>query len=59
MPDDRAYLVGSDGHFYKSVPLEMPDDAAAIAAAEQLIDGHDVELWQRDRKIAEFEQKTK
>jgi hypothetical protein len=30
---------------------------AAIAAAKQLVDGHDVELWQRDRKIAEFAQK--
>lgn len=57
MPDYRAYLVGSDGHFYKSVVLDEPDDAAAIAAAKQLVDGHDVELWQRDRKIAEFAQK--
>lgn len=59
MPDYRAYLIGSDGHFYKSVVLDEPDEAAAIAAAKQLVDGHDVELWQRDRKIAEFAQKTK
>jgi hypothetical protein len=59
VPDYRAYLIGSDGHFYNSVVLDEPDDAAAIAAAKQLIDGHDVELWQRDRKIAEFAQKTK
>ena len=55
MPDYRAYLIGSDGHFYKSVVLDEPDEAAAIAAAKQLVDGHDVELWQRDRKIAKFE----
>jgi hypothetical protein len=59
MPDYRAYLVGSDGHFHKSVVLDEPDDTAAIAAARQLVDGHDVELWQRDRKIAEFAQKPK
>jgi hypothetical protein len=59
MPDYRAYLIGSDGHFFKSVALDEIDDAAAIAAATQLIDGHDVELWQRDRKIAEFAKKTK
>jgi hypothetical protein len=35
----------------------VPDEAAAIAAAEQLVDGHDIELWQRDRKIAKFEKK--
>jgi hypothetical protein len=27
--------------------------------AEQLVDAHDVELWQRDRKIARFDQKLK
>jgi hypothetical protein len=59
MPDYRAYLIGSDGHFFKSVVLDEPDEAAAIAAAKQLVDGHDVELWQRDRKIAEFAQNRK
>jgi hypothetical protein len=55
MPDYRAYLIGSDGHFWKSIALDVPDEAAAIAAAKQLVDGHDVELWQRDRKIGKFE----
>jgi hypothetical protein len=59
MPDYRAYLVGSDGHFYRSVALDLPGEAAAIAAAKQLVDGHDVELWLLDRKIAKFEQKKK
>jgi hypothetical protein len=59
MPDYRAYLIGSDGHFYKAIALDAPDEAAAIAAAERLVDGHDVELWQRDRKIGKFEQKKK
>jgi hypothetical protein len=40
-------------------PPEAHDDAAATAAAKQLVDGHDVELWQRDRKIGTFEQKKK
>jgi hypothetical protein len=57
-PDYRAYLVGSDDHFYKSVVLDVPDEATAIEAAEQL-DDHDVERWQRDRKVAKFEQKKK
>jgi hypothetical protein len=39
--------------------LDVPDEAAAIEAAEQLVDGHDVELWQRDRKVAKFEKKIK
>jgi hypothetical protein len=27
--------------------------------AKQLVDGHDVELWQRDRKIAKFDRQPK
>lgn len=49
MPEYRAYVVGHDGHFQKSVPLECADDDAANEQPEQLVDGHDVELWQRDR----------
>lgn len=55
MSDYRAYLVGSDGHIFQAMNLYVPDDAAAIAAALQLVDGHDVELWQGARKIAKFE----
>ena len=59
MPDYRAHLIGSDGHFYKLIVLDAPDDAAAIAAARQSVDGHDVELWQLDRKIGKFEQEKR
>lgn len=59
MPEYRAYIIGLDGHFQKSVPLECADDDAAKAQAKQLVDGHDIELWQRDRKIATFERKPK
>jgi hypothetical protein len=56
MPDYRAFLFGSDGHVFQAVALDAPDDTAAIAAAKQLVDGHDVELWQLDRKVAKLEQ---
>jgi hypothetical protein len=59
MPEYRVYIIGSDGHFYNSVPLECADDTAAKKRAKKLVDGHDVELWQRDRKIATFEHKPK
>jgi hypothetical protein len=59
MPEYRVYIVGSDGHFFNSVELECADDDAAMEQAEQLVDGHDVELWQRDRKVATFEHKPK
>jgi hypothetical protein len=54
MPEYSAYLVGSDGHFYQAVHLICADDAEAIETAKQLAEGHDVELWQRGRKIATF-----
>jgi hypothetical protein len=59
MPEYRVYIIGSDGHFHSAVPLECADDDEAMERAEQLVDGHDVELWQRDRKIAKFQHKPK
>jgi hypothetical protein len=59
MPEYRAYIIGSDGHFFTSVELVCADDSEAAERAKQLVDGHDVELWQRDCKIARFDQKPK
>lgn len=51
MPDYRAYIVGSDGHFKASEIIVADDDEHAVRLAEKLVDGHDVELWHLDRKI--------
>jgi hypothetical protein len=59
MPEYRIYTIGSDGHFFNSTPLECADDTEAMRQAKQLVNGFDVELWQRDRKIARFEHKSK
>ena len=59
MPEYRAYLVGHDGHFREAVPLVCIDDDEAMKKAKLLVDGHDVELWQRDRKIATFNSRPK
>jgi len=37
-----------------SVGLLCENKGEAIKAAKQLVDDHDVELWQRDRKIERF-----
>jgi hypothetical protein len=55
VPDYRAYIIGHDGRFTKAIALDCADDSAAIEAATQLINGQDVELWQRDRRIARFD----
>jgi hypothetical protein len=62
MPDYRAYIVGIDGHFNSIIaefPHHHPDDATAIEAAKQLVEGHDIELWDRDRFVGRFSPKAK
>jgi hypothetical protein len=54
VPEYRAYLIGTDGHFVDAIPFVCVDDAEAAGKAERLVDGHDVELWQLDRKVATF-----
>jgi hypothetical protein len=59
MTDYRVYVIGNDGHFVRAIQLDCPDDNAAIESAKQFIDGFDLELWQRDRRIAAFDRKPK
>jgi hypothetical protein len=54
MAEYRAYFIGTDGRFLRAVELVCPDDDVAKEYARQLVDGHDVELWQGDRKIEAF-----
>jgi hypothetical protein len=49
-----AYIMSPDGHIQRRVDLLCTDDEAAKDMARQLVDGHDVELWQLSRWIAEF-----
>ncbi len=46
MQDYRAYIIGPDGHIKRRVDLICKDESAAQEQAKQLVDGHDVELWQ-------------
>ncbi len=57
MQEYRAYLIGRDGHIQKRVELICEDEASAKERAKQLVDGHDVELWQGAVKVATFPHK--
>jgi hypothetical protein len=46
--------MGPDGHVQKRVDLRCNDENEAVGLARQLVDGHDVELWQLDRQIRTF-----
>ena len=51
----RAYILGFDGHRFIRVEdflSDHPDDAAALNAAKQLTDKHDVEVWDCGRLVA-------
>ncbi len=55
MRDYRAYILGIDGHrFIRAMDFlsDYRDDAAALNAAKQLSDKHDVEVWDCARLVA-------
>jgi hypothetical protein len=61
MRDYRAYVFGTDNHRYQKVEQfarNHADDRTAMKAAEQLVDGHDVELWECARLVARFDHKS-
>ena len=47
----RAYIIGDDGHIRSSRVFVTEDDVDAIVFAEQMVDGHDVELWSGARFV--------
>jgi hypothetical protein len=53
----RVYVVGSDGHFIGSSELVCDDDAQAIEQAEQLLDGHDLQIWNGPRYVQRLKHK--
>ena len=52
-----AYVIGADGHVVNRVDLAFERQEDAEERAKALVDGHDIELWQRDRKLATFKHK--
>jgi hypothetical protein len=50
----RAYILDHEGHIIRPVDLFCDNDDAAKDEARLLVAGHDVELWQLDRKISVF-----
>lgn len=57
MSEYRANITGHLGQFIRAVKLEYPDDISAAAAQQLLEDGHGVELWQLDHKVAQFDRR--
>lgn len=52
MPGYRFYPIKPDGHIAGApVERECPNDGEALKEARQLVNGHEVEVWQGKRLI--------
>ena len=47
-----AYVIGDDGHICNRIDVLCDNDEEAKRCAEQLVDGHPIELWQEARRVA-------
>ena len=47
----RAYVLNQDDSIKLAIDLFCADGDAAEERVQQLVDGHDIELWQGERKI--------
>jgi len=54
MQEYCAYIVGPDGHILNRIDIFCTNEDEAKDCAVRLMEGENVELWQRDRRIAEF-----
>jgi hypothetical protein len=55
----RAYTLDEDGHIIGCEPVVCAGDDEAIASAERLLDGRDLELWAGVRLIILLEPPSK
>jgi hypothetical protein len=53
--DYRMYFLGDDGHVVAREDVIAENDEEAVLAATQLQNGHPIEVWQLDRKVALIE----
>ena len=57
MAEYRAYIMDKDGLISRAIGLVCPDDKTAMEHVKQFVDGHDVELWKHECRIATFKHK--
>jgi hypothetical protein len=57
MADYRAYLIKNNRVDIAATIIKVDTDTEAIEQAKQLVDGHDIELWQGPRFVIGFKSK--
>jgi predicted dinucleotide-binding enzyme len=58
MQQYRVFKIGLDGHVFDRVDLTCSDDDDAKKQAMALVEDHDIELWQLDKRIATYKAHT-
>jgi hypothetical protein len=48
----RAFFLDDNGHVFASEVIDAGNDEGAILRATRFRDGHDIDVWQLDRKVA-------
>jgi hypothetical protein len=59
MAEYQVLTVGPDGDFIGSKLLVCDDDAQAIEKANQLLDGHDLQIWSGPRYVRRLKSEDK
>jgi hypothetical protein len=57
--DYRAYILDDDGRIIGVHELNCTNDDEARERAAQLLDGHDLEVWCRVRRVARLKHHTR
>jgi hypothetical protein len=57
MPNYRAYVLGPDGEITRAHNFIADDDPTAKKHAAGYVNGHDVELWSGDTRVALLQRK--
>jgi hypothetical protein len=59
MAEYRIHVIGTDDQFLRSIEFICTDDESAKSCARKIVQGHDLELWQGERKISTFKHSQK
>jgi hypothetical protein len=54
MAEYRIHIIGKDDQFLRSIEFLCTDDESAKSCARKVVQDHDIELWQGERKIGRF-----
>ncbi len=54
MIEYQMRIIGTDGRLRRTIGLLCPDDECAKDYAREVVHGHDIELWQGERRVERF-----